>query len=174
MRETTLRNQRTYESDAYAALAAALWTERETLETLLFKLTAEHLILAAGEVRWLNRADDEVRAAHEQVCTTEVLRAAEVDGLVWALNLPAETTLAELADHAPEPWPDVLVAHRTALRTLAFEIKAVTAENRQLLHAGADSVRETLDHLSRSVTTYGSHGGMVPATAGPFLLDAQA
>jgi hypothetical protein len=173
MPESQRRAPRTFESDAFAALAAALWSERDTLETLLFKLVEEQLVLTGGVTRWLNRADDEVRAALDRVCTNEVMRAAEVDGLVWVLGLPAETTLAELAELAPEPWGEVLSEHRTALRTLAFEIQAATAENRRLLHAGAESIRETLDTLSRSVSTYDAHGEVVRAAAGPFLLDAQ-
>ena len=34
-------------------LSSVLWRERELLETLLFKLEIEQLVLASGRTRWL-------------------------------------------------------------------------------------------------------------------------
>ena len=163
-----------HDTDAFAALAAILWSERATLEHLLFKLVQEQHILSAGATRWLNRADDELRAALDELRTSEVVRAVEVQALADALDLPAETTLAELAAIAPEPWPLVLTEHRSALRSLVFEIEAVAAENRRLLRVGAHAIRETLDHLSQAVAGYDASGGAVSFRRGPFLLDEQA
>ncbi|MGH8960015.1 MAG: flagellar protein FlgN [Jatrophihabitantaceae bacterium] len=162
-------------ADVFAAVAGVLWSERETLDRLLFKLVEEQLVLAAGSTRWLNQADQEVRNAMERLRLGEVIRAAEVSALAESLNLPLETTLAELATIAPEPWPFVLTEHRTALRTLVAEIEAVAAENRRLLHAGAHAIRETLDRLGDAVAGYDANGGAVSygASGGPFLLDEQ-
>ncbi len=38
---------------SFDELSAVLWRERELLETLLFKLEAEELIIASGRSRWL-------------------------------------------------------------------------------------------------------------------------
>jgi hypothetical protein len=69
-----------------------------------------------------------------------VLRAAEVQTLAAALDLPPETTLADLAAAAPEPWGLLFGEHRDALRALVAEVETATRENRRLLHAdtGAD------------------------------------
>jgi hypothetical protein len=160
-------------ADCYAAVAAVLWTEREALELVLFKLVEEQLVLTAGSTRWLNRADAELRIALDRLRGNELARAAEVEALALGLGVPLETTLAELADTAPEPWGMVLAEHRTALRSLVFEVDAVAAENRRLLEAGAKTIRETLDNLSLSTSTYDASGAAVGWARGPFLFDAQ-
>lgn len=162
------------ETEAFAAVSAMLWTERETLEHVLFKLVQEQLVLSSGATRWLNRADGEVRAALEGLRRGEVIRAAEVEALARALKLPLESTLAELAAVAPEPWNDVLTEHRVALRGLVFEVQAVADQNRRLLHAGGEAIRETLDRLNLSPSTYDSRGETSGLQDRPFLLDEQA
>jgi hypothetical protein len=162
-------------NDLFAEVASVLWSEREMLEHLLFKLVEEQLVLAAGSTRWLNCADAEVRAATARLQLGEVTRAVQVEALAERLHMPVATTLAELASIAPEPWPLVLTEHRAALRSLVAEIDAVAAENRRLLHAGANAIRETLDHLGDAVAGYDATGGAVSygTAGGSFLLDAQ-
>jgi hypothetical protein len=65
--------------------------------------------------------------------TSEVVRAALHEELAGDLGLRADATLADLADGAPEPWPDLLGEHRTALCELAAEVDAEIAANRRLL-----------------------------------------
>jgi hypothetical protein len=161
-------------ADAFAAIAAVLWSEREALEDVLFKLVEEQLVLRTGTTRWLNRADSEVRAALDRMRSHEVIRAAEVEALAELLRLPLETTLAELAELAPEPWPQLLTEHRVALRTLVDEIHSVADENRRLLNAGAQAVRETLDHLGRAVAGYDASGSAVSSSGSPMFIDEQA
>lgn len=134
---------------SYNAVSNALWTQREALETLLFRLICEQLVLTSGSSRWLARADDEVRAAVERLRGGEVLRAVEVDELTTMLGLDSDASLAELADAAEEPWATLLGEHRTALRALAFQVQGVADENRQLLDEGAKAVAETLAEISQ-------------------------
>jgi hypothetical protein len=161
-------------AEAFAAIASLLWTERESLELVLFKLVQEQLILSSGQTRWLHRVDAEVAEALHRMRTSEVLRAAEVEGLAVLLDRPIETTLAELAEIAPEPWPLVLTEHRTALRALVFEIEAAVGEVRSLLNAGASAIRQTLDTISRAAARYNARGAAVDRDFGSLLLDAQA
>jgi FlgN protein len=162
---------------ALGALTDVLWREREMLEGLLFKLTAQQMVLRSGESRWLARADAEVRAAVEGLQDFEVLRAAEVDLLVRHYGLPANVSLRELAETAPEPWPTVLFDHREVLRTLTFEIDAVSSHNRRLLQAGERATREALDQIvaegSRESGGYHFRGDAV-RRARSFILDEQA
>jgi hypothetical protein len=162
---------------AFEALTDVLWREREVLEALLYKLTAQQMVLRSGESRWLARADAEVRAAIEGLQDFEVLRAAEVDLLVRHYGLPANASLRELAEAAPEPWPTVLFDHREALRTLTFEVDAVAAHNRRLLQAGEQATREALDRItvsgSRLPDAYDARGDVV-SKARSFILDEQA
>lgn len=118
---------------AFPDLAALLWTVRESLELVLFKLVEVRLILTTGAARWLARADSELRAALEDLHAVEVLRAVEVAELVRSLGGSAGATLADLARAAPEPWPAMLAEHRGALAALLVEIELVGDENRRLL-----------------------------------------
>jgi hypothetical protein len=159
---------------AYAALSAALWDLREALETLLFRLVAEQLVVTSGATRWLGRADDDLRNAIERMRLTEVARAVETEALARAVNCSPESTLRELAAAAEEPWAQVLGEHRDALRALVAEIQTAADANRRLLDAGAKAVRETLDHLGNTVGIYDATGTRVAGARRPFLIDEQA
>jgi hypothetical protein len=162
------------ELTSFAAVSSLLWNERELLESVLFKLTVQRLVLASGSSRWLARATDEVNAVVGRISGTEVLRAAEIDALAETLHLPHETTLSELVAIAPEPWSTLLAEHRAALRSLVAEIEALGGEVRTLLSAGMKAIRETLDgldSLGQAVGSYDATGATVNRASGPILLD---
>jgi hypothetical protein len=163
----------TDDSEAFAGVSGTLWAQREALEQLLFRLTEEHLIVTGGHTRWLPRADDEVREAVDRLRLGEVARSVETEALALAMGLPAEATLAQLAEAAPAPWSTLFDEHRTALRSLALEVRALTATNLRLLDAGARAIRESLDSITSSVSVYDATGSSVRPT-GPVLLDEQA
>jgi hypothetical protein len=144
----------TREAATYAAVSDALWLQRETLQTLLYRLVCEKLMLVSRANRWLARADDEVRATLDQLRTGELMRAVEVEELTRLRGLDADASLAELAAASPEPWQTVLADHRAALRTLVFEVQGVAQENRRLLEAGSLAVRATLNEITDLVTRY--------------------
>src|SRR5690606_18542894 len=79
-------------------LSLILWRERELLESLLFKLESEQLILASGNTRWLGRAAEEVEALVEQIRETEVLRAIAADAAAEQAGLAAHSSLRSLAE----------------------------------------------------------------------------
>lgn len=97
-------------TDAFAAVCAALWRQRDLLETL-----AEQLTPAAIDNR----------AAIADIQIGEVWRAAEVGVLTYGLGLPAEATLAAIAAAAPEPWQTLLLDHRDNLHRLYSRITAL-------------------------------------------------
>lgn len=167
-----------HELASFAAVSALLWTERELLEQVLYRLTVQRLVLTSGATRWLSRVNDEVNAAVSQISGSEVLRAAEIEALAESLHLPHETTLAELIAVAPEPWSTLLAEHRTALRALVGEIEDMGGDVKRLLQAGMSAIRETLESLARTVGTtgagYDSTGSSVSLATGPMLLDEQA
>ncbi len=161
-------------ADGFGAVSAVLWDERDTLELLQFKLTEENLVLTSGSTRWLHRADAEVRAVLDRLRLGEVARAAETQAMARALGTPPDTTLAELADVAPEPWSTLLGEHRGALRGLFFEVEAVAAENRRHLEAGWQAIHETLDGLDLPLTSYVASGGTFQVAGHPFRPDQPA
>lgn len=158
----------------WGALASLLWNQRDALDALLYRLVQQRVLLAAGETRWLHRADTELAAAVEAMRAGEILRAAEFDRFVAALGLCADTTLGELAELAPAPWDQVLADHRLVLRALVAEVEAATVEVRALLHAGSSAIRETLDLLTDTTGTYTAAGAASGLNRGGLLLDAQA
>lgn len=137
------------ETALYTAVSDALWLQRETLQTLLYRLVCEKLVLISGSNRWLARADDEVREALQRLRDGELLRALEVDELTRTLGLGADASLAEIAAGAPEPWGTLLSDHRDALRTITFEVQSVADENRHLLESGAQAVHKTLTEITK-------------------------
>ncbi len=132
---------------AVGELAAVLWQERELLEDLLFSLDQQHRVVAAGDTRWLARADAAVAGAVRAVRTHEIFRAIEVETLVSQLGLACTASLREIAEVVDEPWTTVLTEHREALRELAAEVDEATERNRDLLLAGERATRERLEQV---------------------------
>ncbi len=139
-------------------LCAVLWREREILDLVLFKLTAERLVVAAAETRWLAHANRELESALGQLHSVEVLRAVQSGAFAVSLGLPADATLASVAQLAVEPWSTILMEHRDALLERAAEIADAVERNRRLLDAGSKSVRETLMSITAAAGTYDSRG----------------
>jgi hypothetical protein len=148
-----------------------LWREREALELLLFKLEEEQLVLAAGRTRWLGHATREVELVLDRIRRTELLRAAEVDGVARELGLQPNPTLSALAEAAGQPWTDLLREHRRALLALSAEITGLAEANRDLLTTGQRSAREALLTVTGSLQTYGRDGGTTAAAPSVRLLD---
>jgi hypothetical protein len=158
----------------WAGASTTLWREREALEQLLFKLFEQHLVLAAGSVRWLHLVDDEVHAAAEAVRGAELIRSAEFEVLGRRAGLPAAASLREFVDAAAEPWPLVFDDHRTALHELALQVRATAADNMRMLQAGAKAIRETLSSLTDQESGYDGSGAATARVGGALLLDQQA
>jgi hypothetical protein len=125
----------------FPGLAAVLWTVRESLESVLYALVVVRLVVTDGSPRWLPRADAELRGALETLRSVEVLRAAEVDGIMQAARKPGRSSLSALVKVAPDPWPSVFAEHRDALRVLVDQVDAATAENKRVLQAAAHRKR---------------------------------
>src|SRR3954454_2570029 len=97
-----------------AEVSTVLWTERELLELLLFKLEEEQLVLASGRTRWLSRATKEGEMVLEEVRRAALLRAVQGDAAAAELGLPAGPSLRQLAEASDEPWRTLLLDHRQA------------------------------------------------------------
>lgn len=125
-------------------LSTVLWRERELLESLLFKLEEEELVLASGRARWVGRATREVEAVLDQIRGIELGRAIEADDSAREVGLSEGASLQELAKTAPAPWDDLLRGHHVALTELSSQIEAIAHSNREVL---VESVRATQEAL---------------------------
>ncbi len=114
-------------------LSLILWHERELLETLLYRLETEQLMLGAGQTRRLVRAAGEVESALDAIREAEVLRAVAADEAALALGLPANPSLRELADACEEPWGSLLHDHRDAIEAATSEVTSLAEANRNLI-----------------------------------------
>ena len=152
-------------------LSELLWSERHLLELLLCKLEEEQLVLTSGRTRWLGHATREVEAVLDQIRHAELGRLAEVDAVAAELGLPAGSALLTLAEQAPPPWDDLLMAHRDAFVTLTADISQLADGNRELLALSHRATQETLMSLQETVRTYDVQGQPAPAPSSAQLLD---
>lgn len=141
-----------------AEVSNVLWREREQLELLLFKLDEEQLVLSSGRTRWLAHATREVEIVLDQVRSSELLRAVEVDAYAATVGLPPSPSLHDLALASPEPWRELLIAHRDALVELTSAIGKIAAHNREVLATAQHAAHETLLSLTGTLETYAPTG----------------
>lgn len=142
-------------------LSAVLWRERELLETLLFKLEVEQLVLATGRSRWLPSAAREIEEVLDAIREIELLRAVEADAVAASLGLQPNPSLREIAEACDEPWRGIWLDHRESFTTVAEEIQAMAENNRELLTSGYQAAKATLLSLSDTPSTYTADGSTV-------------
>lgn len=102
-------------ADHFAAICAALWAERDVLQTLVGSIVAERVIAEPADLVLQVPAAE---TALHQLAMQDVLRAAMVESLAASAALPTEPTLPNLVQIAPEPWRTMLADHGRALRSL--------------------------------------------------------
>lgn len=138
-----------------------LWRERELMETLLYRLEQEQLLLASGRSRWLARAAREVESVLTMIRQTEVLRAVAADEAAAELGLAPNPSLTALSEKADEPWPAILLEHRDAFLAYTRQITELAAANRDLLTSGYRAARETLLTLREGAQSYAPDGSVI-------------
>lgn len=144
-------------------LSLILWRERELLETLLFKLEQEQMILAGGNARWLARSAREVETVVGLIRETELMRAVAADEAAAAIGLASNPSLRALADAVDEPWRSILGEHRDAFVAYTAEILELASANRELLTTGYLAARDTLLALGETTRSYSADGSVVTA-----------
>jgi FlgN protein len=145
-------------------LSSVLWRERELLETLLFKLEVEQLVLATGRTRWLAPAAREIEEILDAIREIELLRSVEADAVAAQLGLEPNPSLRDIAEASDEPWRSIWLDHRETFTTVSAEISAMAENNRELLTSGYQAAKATLAALSDTPGTYTADGSTV---AGP-------
>lgn len=152
-------------------LSNALWKERELLDTLLFKLEEEELVIAQGRTRWLARAAREVELVLDRMRDAEVGRAVDAQSVARELGLDDGASLLEIAAAAPEPWGDMLRSHHVALSAVTAEIGALSHSNHELLQHALRSTREALLGLDATASEYNPRGETRSDASASFILD---
>lgn len=142
-------------------LSSVLWRERELLQTLLFKLEVEQLVLASGRTRWLAPAAREIEEILDAIRETELTRGIAADAVAAELKLEPNPSLQSIADASREPWRSIWLDHRATFRSVSQEITEMAETNRELLTSGYQAARATLLSLAEPPATYGSDGAAV-------------
>lgn len=156
---------------SYPLLNNALWNQRQLLELLVFKLEVEQLLLASGKSKWLAHSTAEIERLISQLAEIELARSVESDAVATELGLAGDAPLSALVERAPEPWGELLGAHRTALLQLATEIDVLTTGARELLTSSQRAVQESLASFANDPATYDASGETQAAEAQPRLID---
>lgn len=154
-------------------LSSTLWRERELLESLLFKLEEEELIVAAGRTRWVGRAAREVEFVLESIRKAELGRAMEAEDAARSVGLDEGASLRELAAAAPAPWNELMHGHYAALSELTAQIAAVSSSNHELLEQTLRSTQEALLGLADDPQTYDPKGSAQSRGGISYLLDEE-
>lgn len=141
-------------------LSSVLWRERDLLETLLYKLEVEQLVLATGRTQWLAKAAQDIEAVLDGIREIELLRAVELDAVAAELGLEPAPSLRDIADRSEEPWRDIWLDHREAFTTVATEIQQMSISNRELLTSGYQAAQATLLSLTENPGTYDAEGAV--------------
>jgi hypothetical protein len=152
-------------------LSLILWRERELLDTLLYKLEIEQLVLASGKSRWLSSAAREVETVVDSIKETELLRAVAADEAAVRLGLATNPSLRALAEAVDEPWQSILLDHREAFLGYTREITQIAAANRELLTAGQQAARDMFLGLTEQPEGYAHDGRAVVDDRRHRLLD---
>jgi hypothetical protein len=152
-------------------LSLILWRERELLETLLYKLQIEQLVLAGGANRWLGTAAREVEAVLATIRETELLRAVAADEAAASIGLASNPSLRALAEAVDEPWRTILLDHRDTFIGYTRELTEIAATNRELLTVGQQAARESFLGPSDQPDGYSHDGRAVVDERGLRLLD---
>ncbi len=152
-------------------LSLILWRERELMESLLYKLEVERLVLASGQSRWLAVSAREVEGVLESLRETELLRAVAADEAAASIGMASNPSLRALAESAAEPWKSILLDHRTAFLSYTAEITEIAATNRELLTSGQAAARDMFLGLGEHPDSYSSHGTAVIDERRSRLLD---
>ena len=152
-------------------LSLVLWRERELLETLLYKLEVEKLVLASHSTRWLAAAAREVEQVLETVRDTELLRAVAADAAALSVGLSSNPSLRALAEAVGEPWHTILMDHHKAFVACTRDLVDTAAANRELLTAGQQAAREAFLSLVDQPGGYSPTGSAVAGEQRHHVID---
>lgn len=158
--------------DAAEDLSHQLWTMRELLQHLVFKLEVQGLLLSTSRTRWVPFASAEVDAILEAIDEVERARAAASQRLTSQRSLPTDTRLTDLIDHLGPPWGPLLGQHRLHLLSLQAEIEEISRANHESARRGLMRSREVIAALGEAaVDVYDPNGASISLVSASQRLD---
>lgn len=163
------------QTDGFETLLVCLAEEETALQSLLFRLKEQGLVLTSGEIRSLAQTSTDVALALEGLAAATERREAAAAPLHASLDLGGESTLSAVADRAPdEATGQRILQRRRSLRDVLDQVRRSTRHNRDLLAGGLAATGDALSLLG-ATPTYNAVG--TPhrhAVRRPSVLDARA
>jgi hypothetical protein len=162
---------------SFEELSRLLWRQRRLIETLLFKLEVERLLLATGKIRWLDAATVEVSTVLDHIRNEDLAREAmPMAHIRRHLGLGPEATLTDIVVAAPDPWGEIFRDHQQALLSHLGEVETAAASNRELLQRGLRSTQAFLASLNTVAPAdgYSRTGASVASSFTPTIFDSDA
>ena len=158
--------------DAAEDLSQQLWTMRELLQHLAFKLDVQGLLMSTGRNRWVPFAVAEIDAVLAAIDEVERLRSAASRRLTTRLGLAHDIRLTDLIDRIGAPWDGLLAQHRLHLLSLQAEIEEMSRSNHELARRGLIRSREVIAALGEAtVDVYDPTGASVSLVTASQRLD---
>jgi hypothetical protein len=142
-----LSNVEAWSRDAADELIGTLARERDSLEALLFRLTAARHLLQTGSPRFLARVAHDIERTAELVREAEWRRVDITKSVLGVLGEPEARTMRELVERAPDPYRGVLDDHRSAMGRLAAEVGAVAETAHELARQGRARLEAELKEI---------------------------
>jgi hypothetical protein len=153
-------------------LSHQLWTMRELLEQLVYKLEIQGLVLGAGRARWLPYVTAEIEATIDAIGAVEQDRAAASLRLARQYGIGNSLSLAEMVSNVPEPWASLLSQHRLHLLSLQAEIEDIAHTNHEMAKRSLLRSREIIASLGEpTVDVYDPRGMTTPLAVSSLRLD---
>ncbi len=158
--------------DAAEDLSHQLWTMRELLQHLVFKLEVQALLLSTDRNRWVPFATAEIEATLTAIDEVEQARALASKRLTSQRGLPSNIRLTELIGRLGPPWDALLTQHRLHLLSLQGEIEEMSRANHEMAKRGLMRSRELIAAFGEgAVDVYDPHGASVSLVTASLRLD---
>jgi hypothetical protein len=143
--------------DAANELSHHLWSLRQLLERLIYRLDVQQLLLAASRTRFLPLAAAELDEASAAVAALEEHIKSAAHRCAAQYGLESTAVLAELAEHAEPHVAQLLLDHRAALAVLHEEVEDLVRSNKELAKRVIQA-RDVLFALSPTTDSYNPSG----------------
>ncbi len=156
----------------YSELSQLLDREIKLLETLLFKLEEECLLVESGKHHYLAAANAEIQALVDDLKTLELRRALASSDVCSDLGIDNFSSLHDIVKAAEDPWNLVLAEFRTQLQLVSARIARAQNNLTSLLSQRIALVEDILTLIdSTGPRNIYSKNGRVGLDASLSLLD---
>ena len=151
--------------DTAEDLSHQLWTLRELLEELVYKLEVQRLLLGAGKTRWLPSIDAELAAVIAAITEVDTARQHSQAALADYCGLARTASLDDLIGELDEQRAGILRSHRLHLTSLQHQVVDASLGNQDLARHGVARARDLVAALGGGVTTPDVYGPVGQASS---------